>query len=979
MLKRLKSVSMLLFLMGASTGAAYAVANPGVTDVKITQQTGTCTGIVKDATGEGVIGASVVVKGTTNGTITGLDGDFSLSNVKEGDIIVISFVGYATQEIKWTGKPLDVLLKDDTQLLGEVVVTALGMKREEKALGYAVTELKSEELYTNTVNPVASLQGKVAGVEISNSDGGIFGSAKIQIRGASTLGSNNQPIYVVDGVILDNSTQGRDMDGEEQNVLKSLVFYWTDSVNKRINRLMEFTSDFLTRFNITEMLTKFMIIKKTEPTLIVLRPYQIYSVKRSIDRIMLSNMNGFNFACTGSGKTISSYMLATTLRDDRRIDKVFFLIDRKDLDDQTVDEYNSFDPGCVDATDSTKELVKMLEDSSKKMIITTIQKMANALRNKRYTDIMDTYKTKKCIFIIDECHRSQFGKMHAEIKKHFQNANYIGFTGTPIFKENKGATGRTTADVFYSGDKVDACIHKYMIKEAIADGNVLRFSVEYMRSISAKQIQKEGLDPTKIDDPEYCKQHHIDIDELYHDPQRIAFVADDILKNLDRHTHPEGKDVYTAIFATDKIKTLMEYYHYMKNHNPDGKKIAAIFTFTANEDLDEGQDKYSRQYLEECMKDYNEIFGTNFDIETFDGYRKDIAKRLKQKDLPQVDLLLVVDMFLTGFDSKATNTLILDKNLVWHNLVQAYSRTNRVSKVTKQFGQIITYRNIKKAQDDALKLFSGDGDPNEYLLESYEYYLSEYRKQCEDLRQITPTPDDAGELVDENQQRDYVFAFRKIAHTLAVLKTFSKFDWDDIDAILDEQNYADYKGWYLTFYDEMKKSEKTGKESILADIDFNIELVRTDKINVVYILNLLKDINRNNKEEMEKSIDLVLREIERSDNEKMRYKQDIMKSFITTRFFDLDPDEDIEAAFEQYEREMLESSIKNFAEDHGISAELVSDLLNKYFTDENSISREMIRNQIKSLNLGLLKTTKIINDLQIFIEDMFDKFTAEGN
>ena len=209
--------------------------------------------------------------------------------------------------------------------------------------------------------------------------------------------------------VVSNSTQTkyfanvneRDMNGEEQNVLKSLVFYWTDSVNKRINRLMEFTSDFLTRFNITEMLTKFMIIKKTEPTLIVLRPYQIYSVKRSIDRIMLSNMNGFNFACTGSGKTISSYMLATTLRDDRRIDKVFFLIDRKDLDDQTVDEYNSFDPGCVDATDSTKELVKMLEDSSKKMIITTIQKMANALRNKRYTDIMDTYKTKKCIFIIN--------------------------------------------------------------------------------------------------------------------------------------------------------------------------------------------------------------------------------------------------------------------------------------------------------------------------------------------------------------------------------------------------------------------------------------------------------------------------------------------------------------------------------------------------------------------------------------------------
>ena len=209
MLKRLKSVSMLLFLMGASTGAAYAVANPGVTDVKITQQSGTCTGVVKDATGETVIGASVVVKGTTNGTITGLDGDFSLSNVKKGDIIVISFVGYQTQEVKWTGQPIDVTLKDDTQQLGEVVVTALGLKREEKALGYAVTEVKGDELKAaNTISPVAALQGKVAGVEISGSDGGLFGGTKIQIRGASTLSSNNQPIYVVDGVILDNGVSG---------------------------------------------------------------------------------------------------------------------------------------------------------------------------------------------------------------------------------------------------------------------------------------------------------------------------------------------------------------------------------------------------------------------------------------------------------------------------------------------------------------------------------------------------------------------------------------------------------------------------------------------------------------------------------------------------------------------------------------------------------------------------------------------------
>ena len=769
----------------------------------------------------------------------------------------------------------------------------------------------------------------------------------------------------------------RAVDGSEQNILKSLVFYWTDNVNKRINRLSEFTSDFLTKHNVTEMLTKYMIIKQTEPVLIVLRPYQIYSVKQSIDRIMGSNLNGFCFAATGSGKTISSYKLAVALRDDKRIDRVFFLIDRKDLDDQTVDEYNSFEPGCVDNTDSTKALVDDLQDSTKTLIITTIQKMANALRNPKYAKMMDGLRDKKCVFIIDECHRSQFGKMHGDIKRHFQNSNYIGFTGTPIFKENAGASGKTTADVFYSG-KLDSCIHKYQIKEAIADGNVLRFSVEYMRSITANAIHKDGIDPSKIDDPEYCKLHGIDIDELYHDPARIAFVADDILKNLDRHTCPEGKDVYTAIFATDKIKTCIDYYRYMKAHNPQNKRIAAIFTYQANEDMDEGQDKYSAQYLEECMGDYNKMFGTSFDLSTFDAYRKDIAKRLKQKDLPQVDLLLVVDMFLTGFDSKPTNTLILDKNLVWHTLVQAYSRTNRVDKVTKQFGQIITYRNIKKAQDDALKLFSGNGDPNEYLLESYEYYLSEYRKQAEELRAITPTPVDAGELVDEDQQREYVLAFRKLAHTLATMKTFSKFDWKDIEVILDEETYMDFKSWYLTFYDEQKKKERTGRESVLADVDFSIELVRTDKINVVYILNLLKEINRKDRAEMEKSIDLILREIERSDNEKLRYKQDIMKAFVTTKFFELDPDADIEAAFEQYEREVLEASVDEFAFANEIDRQIVLDLMNEYFVDENAVTKEVIRGCIKDMKLPLLKSTKLINNILFFIRDMYDKFTAEG-
>ena len=769
----------------------------------------------------------------------------------------------------------------------------------------------------------------------------------------------------------------RRADGSEQLILKSLAFYWTDRNNVRINRLGEFTQDFFDKFSLTELLTRFMVIKETEPVIMVMRPYQIYAVKESMERILGSNLNGFVFHTTGSGKTLTSYKLASLLRDNPLIEKVFFLIDRKDLDDQTVDEYNSFEQGCVDNTDSTATLVNDLTDTDKTLIITTIQKMANAVKNKKYEDIMSLLADKKCVFIIDECHRSQFGKMHGDIKRHFHNGNYIGFTGTPIFKENKGGNSRTTADMFFSGT-LDPCIHRYMIKEAIADGNVLRFSVEYMRSISADNIPIQDFDPDKIDDPDYCKSKNINLDELYHNPQRISMIADHILSTLDYHIKPAGKDIYTALFAVDKIQTLMDYYHAFKEKNDKGYKICAIFTFQPNEDLSEGQDEHSARYLQECMDDYNTLFGTSFDLTTFDAYRKDIAKRLKQKDIPQVDLLIVVDMFLTGFDSKPTNTLFLDKNLIYHSLVQAYSRTNRIDKPTKQFGQIVTYRNIKKAQDAALKLFSGSGNPNDYLLESYEYYVTEYCKQAEAIRKICPTAADCGNLIEEDKQKEFIIIFRMLAKALATMKTFSKFDWADLDLFMDEEEYTEYKSWYLTFYDEQKSKAKAGVKTILADIDFNIELVRTDKINVVYVLNLLKEINRKDKEEMQKSIDLILREIDRSDNEKMRYKSGIMKAFINSRFFDLDPEEDIVKEYEQYEKEVMENDVTEFAEANGIRPEIVLSILNEYFVDERSITKNKIRERLADMRLPLLKQTKLINAIMAFIKDMYDKFTAEG-
>lgn len=841
---------------------------------------------------------------------------------------------------------------------------------------------KDDVLYQNRYDvtilingiPVVQTELKRPGIEINQAINQINRYRRFSFRGL---------FRYIQIFIISNSTMTKycaninenNAFGQKQDILKSLTFYWTDENNVRINKLMDFTDSFLTRFHLTEILTKYFVIKDTEPVLMVMRPYQIYAVKRAFDRIIMANMNGYVFHTTGSGKTLTSYKLASLLRDDKRIDKVFFLIDRSDLDDQTVDEYNSFEDGCVDQTDNTRMLVKDLKDSSKTLIVTTIQKMATALRSEKYEAIMSGFKQNKCVFIIDECHRSQFGKMHAQIRKNFEKSNYIGFTGTPIFAENKGPQGQTTADIFSAG-QLDPCIHKYMIKEAIADGNVLRFSVEFMRSLSVTSIKDSKIDAKSLDDAEYCKRHHIDMDEIYHSPERIAAISDDVLGHLAQHTRLENNNVYTAIFAIDKIETLIMYYKYMKEHNPNGYRIAAIFTYQANQDMEESPDKHAAEHLEECMKDYNEMFGTDFDLSKFDGYRKDISKRMKQKDVPQVDLLLVVNMFLTGFDSKATNTLFLDKNLVWHSLVQAYSRTNRVDKVTKQFGQIITYRNIKKAQDDALKLYSGDGDPNQYLMQSYDYYVTQYYTQVEDLRAVVPTPDDAGNLQSEDDIRAFIIAFRTIAGTLSTLKTFSKFDWKDLDPVLDEDEYMDYKSYYLEYYEKHKKANKT---SILVGVDFNIELVRTDKINVVYILNLLKEINRSNKEEMEKSVDLILREIERSDNEKMRYKREIMKRFIKERFFELDPEADIIEAYVEYEKEVLQADIEEFATENNLKEQFISNVLHKYFADTKAVTKEYLRGELTVQGVkGLLKITVLIESLENFLSDSYNKFTAEG-
>lgn len=829
--------------------------------------------------------------------------------------------------------------------------------------------------------PLVQVELKRPGVEINEAINQINRYRKFSFKG---LFRYLQLFVVSNSVQTKYFCNENEMENGQYNpILKSLVFFWTDENNKRINILDEFTAEFFRKTAITEMIDKFMVIKSAEPILMVMRPYQIYAVKAAKKRVLEANHNGYVFACTGSGKTLTSFKLAQLLREESRIDKVVFLIDRKDLDDQAIDEYNSFEKDCVDNSDSTHVLVKQLQETDRKLIVTTIQKMANAVKSSKYQKFMEQYRDNKIVFIIDECHRSQFGKMHGDIEKHFHNANYIGFTGTPIFEANKGVAKRTTADLFSAGKQMDACLHKYMIKDAIADGNVLRFSVEYQRTIFAHHIAVNGIDPEQLDDPEYCKRHNIDIDGLYHDDERIRKIAIDIFEHHEQHIHPQGKDIYTALFAVDSIKTLGKYYDIFKELNKQREvdkqyKVAAIFSFGANEDMDERGDEHSAELLSRCIDDYNKMFSTAYDIDKFDSYRKDIAQRLRQKNLPQVDILLVVNMMLTGFDAKPLNTLYLDKNLIWHTLVQAYSRTNRVDKVTKQFGQIVTYRNIKKWQDDALRLFSGDGDPNEYLLENYEYYIQKWVNQEPVLRKVVPTVDDAGQLQNEDEVRMFIIAFRTMVGTLATLKTFSKFNWSDLAVVMDEDEYEGYKSWYLYYKDQANNPNP--RVPVPVDVDFDVELVRTDRINVVYILNLLKrahDASNLSAEQLQANVDLILREIERSDNVSLRAKKDIMRAFIETRFYDLPEEADMQQAFEEFEKEQLQADIETFSYNNGIDTDIVIDIFTDY-SFSGGVSDEAIRRRLMAYHFGLLKITKLTNDIRGFVVNTYNKYRAEG-
>ena len=778
--------------------------------------------------------------------------------------------------------------------------------------------------------------------------GGDFKEAFNQIKRYKKESLNKGLYKYIQIFVVSNGVDTKYFANSDKEILFSHTFFWSDENNKRISNLKEFTKTFLEKSFISKVIARYMITNETDKTLMVMKPYQIYAVEALINRAFETNNNGYIWHTTGSGKTLTSFKASQILAKEPNIKKVFFLVDRQDLDSQTLSEFNKFELDSVDTTDKTETLVKQIEDINKPLIVTTIQKMANAIKNDKYSKIMNQYKNEKVIFIIDECHRSQFGKMHKAINKHFTNAQYFGFTGTPRFIENKSQEGRVTADLF------EKCLHTYLIKDAINDGNVLGFSVEYIKTFDGN-----------FDENDDTKVAAIDKEEVFMSDERIDLIANHIIKN---HNAKTRNKQYTAIFTVQSIPMLIKYYDKFKSLNHD-LKIAGIFTYGTNEDL-EGKDEHSRDSLERIIKDYNEMFDSNYSTDTFQSYFTDVSKKVKSA---KIDILLVVNMFLTGFDSKTLNTLYIDKNLKYHDLLQAYSRTNRVEKATKPYGNIVCYRNLKENTDKALCLFSQTETTDVVLMESYEYYLDKWHTELKKLRVLTPTPNDVDSLKSEDDKKEFILTFRELSNILVKLETFVNFEFEKKELGISNQEYQDFKSKYFTIY-EMVKKEQDDKVSVLLDIDFGIEIMHSDKINVGYIMNLIRDIDFSSEEKRDRDIKNIISSLDRADNVELRLKVDLLKEFLQRVVPTLNEDSDVDFEYSKFEAHKRVQEINYFAEKIGLSYDFISESVSEYEYC-GIINREEISKEVKDkLKLKFLEGKTKVETIKNFVYDHTAKY-----
>jgi len=724
------------------------------------------------------------------------------------------------------------------------------------------------------------------------------------------------------------------------------TFYWSATDNKTITQLEQFAFCFLDTCHVSKMICKYVVLSEAYKILMVLRPYQYYAVEALIDRVKNTTKNGYIWHTTGSGKTLTSFKASQILMNLPQVKKVVFVVDRKDLDYQTTKEFNSFSKGSIDGTDNTNALVKQFTDSTK-LIVTTIQKLNTAISKKQYLARMEKLKDERIVFIFDECHRSQFGETHARIKSFFNNIQLFGFTGTPIFVENavKNELGkRTTTELF--GD----CLHKYVITDAIKDENVLKFSVEYVGRYKHKDSK------TNVD----IEVEDIDTKELMESPQRLDKITDYILDNHNRKTYSRE---FTSMFCVNSVETLIKYYELFQKKKEAGQhnlRIATIFSFATNEDDKEangfipeelsvvedakvlyGLQVHSREKLDEFIGHYNQMFETNYstkDSESFYNYYNDISKKVKER---KVDILLVVNMFLTGFDSPTLNTMYVDKNLKYHGLIQAYSRTNRILNEQKSQGNIVVFRNLKQATDDAVALFSNKDAKDIIMLEPYEEYVKKFSQAFVGLLNVAPTINSVNDLVSEENELEFIKAFRELMRLKNVLTTFADFSFDDL--VMNEQLFEDYKSKYLDLWQKVKTNHQKEKVSILEDVDFELELIHRDEINVTYILKLLANLKGSDQEKKRKEIiDLIAGEAQ------LRSKRELIEKFILENLPQVEDADDIPEAFEKFWNAEQIAAFKKLCADENLTPEKVDKIIDGYLFAE----REPLRDEVLELIEG---------------------------
>jgi len=816
--------------------------------------------------------------------------------------------------------------------------------------------------------PVTQIELKRRGVEFTEAFNQIIRYRTESLR-------TNFLFNFIQFFIISNDGETRYFANGDQKLNSNFMFYWTDEKNQWLNELDLFAVSFLEPERLHSMIARYTIFDEDNLRILVMRPYQVYAAEAIMNQAQINpDKNGYVWHTTGSGKTITSFKAARLLAQNTEAEKVIFLIDRSDLDIQTAKNFNSYLPKsgannepALDRTDSTKRLVDQLTDTSTQLIITTIQKLNNAVMNDRYKDILAPYHDKRVIFIEDEAHRSQFGSMRKNVNKWFMNAQHFGFTGTPIFKENIGADGRTTDDLY------DERLHAYLIKDAIRDHNVLGFNVEYINT-----IQGHGL---VTDEDTVAKG--IDKQEVWENPDRLKLIAQHIVLN---HANRTKNRHYNAIFTVPNTRVALQYYEIFKSMKTD-LNVTTIFTWGANESDNEekqGNDpadlETSRLGLDQVIADYNVQYGTNFSTDTFADYFADVSKRLKEHNdetrADNIDVLIVVNMFLTGFDAPRLSTLYVDKKLQWHNLIQAYSRTNRIEEKSKPYGNIVAYRNLKQATDDAVTLFS-DGDKASFFAPKYDELKTEFVDNIIALHKVVPTPQAVDALYGETDEElaDFVQTFRDVLRTYNKLNVYDEFEWAHFTDFSD-QDLESYRGKYFTAYDEWKKrknnhnTDGAGKISVLDDIDFELDLIARDTIDVNYIVKLIRAITPGNSES---DVRKIKRLLNNADSPQLKSKAELLAEFLDEVIPNLNANDNVSDALNTYLVKRRTSDIEQFANDNELPTEFVTDTLDE-FEYARKVKDEKLSTDLSGMGFGLFKLTGVKKKIINFVEEAVDKY-----